>query len=241
MQVDKLLTQAQQDAVMADADNIFQFASKMTGLPIEHPVKRMFVSRDEVSKELREKFDEDKGNKRMERSELVLKRFGLLEPDFQLRPFLLSLLTEQIAGFYDNKTKTMTLLNWVPEDEQKPVMAHELTHALQDQKMNLTKWEDPEPEGVAKDARQDREHIATDEAGTAREAVLEGQAMVSYADYMLRDSGKTLKDVPQLGEQMANGATDMSDSPVLSRAPLVLQQGDAVSVIRRGWRLSRRF
>ncbi|MES2391261.1 MAG: hypothetical protein V4555_06460, partial [Acidobacteriota bacterium] len=224
IQVHTLLTQAQEDALMADADNIFKFASKMTGLPIEHPVKRVFISRDEVSKELRQKFDEDKGNKRMERSELVLKRFGLLEPDFQLRPFLLSLLTEQIAGFYDNKTKTMNLLNWVPEEEQKPVMAHELTHALQDQKVGLTKWGDPEPEGVAKDAKQDREHIATDEAGTAREAVLEGQAMVSYADYMLQATGKTLKDVPQLGEQMANGAGDMSDSPVLSRAPLVLQQ-----------------
>jgi hypothetical protein len=223
VQVDKLLTQAQEDALLADAENIFQFASKMTGLPIEHPVKRVFISREEVSKQLRQKFDEDKGNKRMERSELVLKRFGLLEPDFELRPFLLSLLTEQIAGFYDNETKTMNLLNWVPEDEQKPVMAHELTHALQDQKVGLTKWEDPEPEGVAKDVKQDREHIATDEAGTAREAVLEGQAMVSYADYMLRDSGKTLKDVPQLGEQMSSGSTDMSDSPVLARAPLILQ------------------
>ena len=66
----------------------------------------------------------------MQRSELVLKKFGLLDRDFHLKPFLLGLLTEQIAGFYDSKTQVMNLLDWVPEDQQLPVMVHELTHAL---------------------------------------------------------------------------------------------------------------
>ena len=220
----KPLTKQQEDQLLADADEIFRFVSKDTGLPIEHPVKKVFVSREGVTKELRKHFDEDKGNKKMEQSELVLKKFGLLDRDFNLRPFLLSLLTEQIAGFYDNKTKTMNLLDWVPIDEQKPVMAHELTHALQDQKVDLKKWEDVEPEGVAKNEAEDNRHIATDEDGTARDAALEGQAQVSFADYMLKPMGKTLKDVPQMAAMLANGSTDMGDSPVLARAPLVLQQ-----------------
>ncbi len=220
----KRLTKAQEDQLLADADEIFRFASKATGLPIEHPVKKVFVSREEVSKELRKKFDEDKGNKKMEQSELVLKKFGLLDRDFNLRPFLLSLLTEQIAGFYDNKTKTMNLLDWVPVDEQKPVMAHELTHALQDQKVDLKKWEDIGAEGVAKNVAEDNKHIQTDEVDTARDAVLEGQAQVSFADYMLKPMGKTLKDVPQMAQMLAGGSSDMGDSPVLARAPLVLQQ-----------------
>ncbi len=218
------LTKVQENQLLADADEIFRFASKDTGLPIEHPVKKMFISREQVSKELRKKFDEDKGNKKMEQSELVLKKFGLLDRDFNLRPFLLSLLTEQIAGFYDNKTKTMNLLDWVPVDEQKPVMAHELTHALQDQKVDLKKWEDAEPQGLAKNVAEDNKHIATDEADTARDAVLEGQAMVSFADYMLRPMGKTLKDAPGMAAMLASGSSDMADSPVLARAPLVLQQ-----------------
>ncbi len=221
---EKRLTKAQEDQLFADADEIFRFASKDTGLPIEHPVKKVFISRDEVNKQLRKRFDEDKGNKKMEQSELVLKKFGLLDRDFQLRPFLLSLLTEQIAGFYDNKTKTMNLLDWVPVDEQKPVMAHELTHALQDQRVDLKRWEDTEPEGVAKTAAEDTRHIQTDEDDTARDAVLEGQAMVSFADYMLRPAGKTLKDMPQMATMLAGNSSDMGDSPVLARAPLVLQQ-----------------
>ena len=221
---EKRLTKGQEDQLFADADEIFRFASKDTGLPIEHPVKKVFISRDEVNKQLRKRFDEDKGNKKMEQSELVLKKFGLLDRDFQLRPFLLSLLTEQIAGFYDNKTKTMNLLDWVPVDEQKPVMAHELTHALQDQKVDLKHWEDTEPEGTAKNVGEDNKHIATDEDDTARDAVLEGQAMVSFADYMLKPSGKTLKDTPQMAQMLAGNSADMGDSPVLARAPLVLQQ-----------------
>ena len=222
--VDKRLTRQQEKELFADADEIFRFASKDTGLPIEHPVKKVFISRDQVGKELRKRFDEDKGSKKMEQSELVLKKFGLLDRDFQLRPFLLSLLTEQIAGFYDNKTKTMNLLDWVPVDEQKPVMAHELTHALQDQKVDLKHWEDTEPEGTAKNVAEDNKHIQTDEVGTARDAVLEGQAMVSFADYMLRPMNKTLKDVPQMAQMLAGNSSDMGDSPVLARAPLVLQQ-----------------
>ena len=51
--------------------------------------------------------------------------------------------------------------------------------------------------------------------------------MVSFADYMLAQAGhpdKTLRDAPQLAQELETNAGDMSDSPVLARAPLVLQQ-----------------
>jgi len=219
-----VMSKADESALLAEMGKTFEFVSKDTGLEIKHPIKGRFTSREDVNKMLRKKFDEDKSTKRMERDELVLKKFGLLDQSFEMRSFLLSLLTEQIAGFYDNKTKEMTLLDWVPADQQKPVMAHELTHALQDQRVGLTKWGDQEILAVAKDVGEDNQHIRIDETDTAREAVLEGQAMVSFADYMLRDTGRTLKDMPQVGDKLRDGAGDMSDSPVLARAPLLLQQ-----------------
>jgi hypothetical protein len=177
-----------------------------------------------VAAELRKKFDEDEGAKRMERSELVLKKFGMLDRDFHLRPFLLSLLTEQIAGYYDTKTQTMNLLDWVPEEQQLPVMAHELTHALQDQRVGLKKWGDQEVPGVAKNVSEDNHHIQMDETDTAREGVLEGQAMLSFGDYALKGTGKSMRDTPELAERIESGAGDMAGSPVMARAPLVLQQ-----------------
>jgi hypothetical protein len=206
-------------------DEILNFVSQDTKLPIEHSVKRKLVSRDEVTKYLREKFDEDESARRMERSELVLKKFGLIDRDFHLRPFLLSLLTEQIAGFYDNKTKTVNLLDWIQPDEQKPVLAHELTHALQDQKVGLTKWSDVSLNGTSHDVQDDNKHLQVDEAETAREAVAEGQAMAVFIDYTLRPTGKTLADAPPgLAERMKDTVNDTSGSPILARAPLLLQQ-----------------
>ncbi len=114
------MTQDQAKELFRSVDEILSFASSDTKLPIEHKVKRKLISRDEVTRYLKSKFDEDEGARRLERSEIVLKKFGLLDRDFHLRPFLLSLLTEQIAGFYDNKTKTVNLLDWIKPEEQKP-------------------------------------------------------------------------------------------------------------------------
>ncbi len=227
IKVDTILSPGQEKKLLEDEGKILQFVSDKTQLPIKAPVQCRFVSRESVAKDLRKRFDDDKDAKRMQNSELVLKKFGLLDEDFKMRPFLLSLLTEQIAGYYDNKTRQMNLLDWVPIDDQKPVMAHELTHALQDQTVNLNKWDNQEIEGIAKNVKEDNKHIERDETDTAREAVLEGQAMVSFADYVLAEQGhpaQSLRDYPQLAQQLESNAGDMSDSPILARAPLVLQQ-----------------
>src|SRR5271170_4682839 len=218
------MTKEQAKELFRSVDEILNFASSDTKLPIEHTVKRKLISRDEVNRYLREKFDEDEGAKRMERSEIVLKKFGLLDRDFHLGPFLLSLLTEQIAGFYDNKTKTVNLLDWIQPDEQKPVLAHELTHALQDQKVGLTKWSSVSLNGPSHNVQEDNRHLQVDEADTARSAVAEGQAMAVFVDYTLRPTGKTLADAPEVMEKLKDQVADTSGSPVMARAPLLLQE-----------------
>jgi hypothetical protein len=218
------MTKEQAKELFRSVDEILHYVSSDTGLPIQHSVKRKLISRDEVTKYLKEKFDEDESTKRMERSEIVLKKFGLLDHDFHLRPFLLSLLTEQIAGFYDNKTKTVNLLDWIQPEEQKPVLAHELTHALQDQRVDLTKWSEVSQNDPSRTVQEDNRHIQLDEADTARTAVAEGQAMAVFVDYALRSTGKTIADAPELASKLKDSVTDMNGSPVLARAPLLLQE-----------------
>jgi len=218
------ITPEQAKELFKSVDPILAFASKDSKLPIDHPVKPKLISREEVTRYLRAQFDKDEGTKRLERSELVLKKFGLLDRDFHLRPFLITLLTEQIAAFYDDKTKMVNLLDWIEPEEQKPVLAHELTHALQDQKVDLSKWSDTEAKGVAQNVHEDNEHLQVDESDTAREAVTEGQAMVVFIDYSIRSTGKTLADAPEMGDKLKELTEDTSGSPVLARAPLLLQQ-----------------
>src|SRR5438067_470281 len=134
------ITPEQAEQLFRDVDTILNFASKDTTLPIKHEVKRRMASREEVVSYLKKNMAEDKDVQRLRRTELVLKKFGLLPKDFDLQTFLVSLLEEQVAGYYDSKTKTVNLLDWVLPDLQRPVLAHELTHALQDQSFNLDKW-----------------------------------------------------------------------------------------------------
>jgi hypothetical protein len=219
-----LMTKEQAKELFRSVDEIMGFASQDTGLPGVPHVKRRLVSREEVNQYLIKNFNEDESAKRLQRSEIVLKKFGLLAQDFDLRPFLLSLLTEQIAGYYDDRTKTVNLLNWIEPDEQKPVMAHELTHALQDQRVGLEKWSNTDYHGVSKNVTEDNDRIAVDELETARQAVTEGQAMLVFIDWSLKDTGKTLAQSPDAWDRMKDNVADTSSSPVMARAPLLLQR-----------------
>jgi hypothetical protein len=218
------MTPAQAKELFSSLDTIMQFASDDSKLPMKHAVKRKLTTRTAVEKYLVDKMKDDKDAKRMERSEIVLKKFGLIDRDFQLQPFLVSLLKEQIAGYYDSKTKTVNLLDWIEPDSQKPVMAHELTHALQDQHVNLDKWEDQTSSDLSHNATEDLHHIETDEADTAREAVLEGQAMAVFVDYGLAPAKRSLRQSPELVQNLTDNMSDDQDSPILSRAPLLLQE-----------------
>ena len=180
-------------------DEILQFASKDTLLPIKREVKRQLVSRDEVESYVSKHTSEDEDAKRLRRSELVLKKFGLLPRDFDLGKFLPLLLKEQVAGYYDPKTRTVNLLDWLGADQQKPVLAHELTHALQDQSFNLEKYMKPADADLVKKKEITAQDIENDEISTTRQAVVEGQAMVVLVDYMLEPMGLSLKDSPRSG------------------------------------------
>jgi hypothetical protein len=205
-------------------DELIKFSSQETGLPIKSEVKRKLTTRAAVEAYLKEKFNDDEDAKRMQRSEIVLKKFGLLDRDFDLKPFLLALLKEQIEAYYDPKDKTINLLDWVSVDDQKPVLAHELTHALQDQHINLDKWSDQTPPDVSHNAAEDADHLAKDELDTARDAVTEGQATAVMVDDILKPKGKSLIKDPEYGELLKQQMTGSDNSPVLARAPLLLSE-----------------
>ena len=221
---EKHITPEQAQQLFALVDQLMKFSSQETALPIKSSVKRQLTSRAAVEGYLKSKFDEDEGAKRLQRGEIVLKKFGLLDHDFELKPFLLALLTEQIQAYYDTKTKTVNLLDWVDADEQKPVLAHELTHALQDQHVDLEKWSDQTPNEVSTNYKDDLDHLAKDEMDTAREAVVEGQATAVMMDDILKPMGKSLIKDPEVVEFIKSQMTGTSDSPVMARAPLLLSE-----------------
>jgi len=205
-------------------DELLKFSSQETGLPVQGEVKRQITSRAAVEEYLKQKFDEDQDAKRMQSSEIVLKKFGLLDRDFNLKPFLLALLKEQIEAYYDAKTKSVYMLDWVGIEEQEPVLAHELTHALQDQRVNLQKWNEQTPTDVSRTSAEDSDHLTRDEMDSAREAVIEGQATAVMLDRILKPQGKSLIKDPEIIEAMKQQMSGIGDSPILARAPLLLSE-----------------
>jgi hypothetical protein len=219
------ITPREAEELFHSVDEILAFDSKQTDLPIKKPVKRRLTSRDEVVAYLT-KHMKDEDVKRLRRSELVLKKFGLLPRDFDLEKLLVALLREQVAGYYDPKTKTVNLLDWVPMEEQEPVMAHELTHALQDQDIGLDKWMKHGEKDLGETKKDPTpEDIENDEIDDTREAVVEGQAEAVMLQYELAPVGRTIIDSPDLVDamesQMANGT---EDSAVFKDAPIFLRE-----------------
>ncbi|MGP8227094.1 MAG: hypothetical protein ACLQGT_13185, partial [Terracidiphilus sp.] len=223
-QVPAKITPEQARQLFSLVDELIKFSSDETGLPIKRQVKRQITSRAIVESDLKEKFDEDESARRMQQSEIVLKKFGLLDRDFALKPFLLQLLKEQIEAYYDFKTKTVYMLDWVGIEEQKPVLAHELTHALQDQHTDLEKWSDQTPDDVSLNSAGDTDHLAKDEMDTARQAIVEGQATAVMMDYILKPMGKSLVKDPEVMDFVQQQMSSSQGSPMLARAPLLLSE-----------------
>ena len=225
MEGDHKLTPDEAKELLKTVDDVLRFVSKDTLLPIKHDVKKSIVSREQVEKFVRDKFKDDVDRIRFERSELVLKKFGLLPRTFNLHDYMIKLLAEQVAGYYDEKSKTMNLLDWISPVMQKPVMAHELTHALQDQSYDLLKMTKHDEE-VEKHSLQDlNAAIDNDEQSTCRSAVMEGQGMIVLLDYMLSTVGKSVEDSPQFVDMMRDSMDKGGDgkSPMFDGAPLLLR------------------
>lgn len=219
------ITPEQAEQLFHDVDTILDFASKDSGLPKKRDVKRRLANREEVVAYLKQNMAEDKDVQRLSRTELVLKKFGLLPKDFDLQTFLVNLLEEQVAGYYDAKTKTVNLLDWVVPDLQRPVLAHELTHALQDQSFGLDKWLKKGEEDLDKKRNLKPEDFTKDEDSEARQAVVEGQAMVVLLDYMLAPMHRTVADSPEVVDTLnADMAAGTPDSVQYKNAPIFLKE-----------------
>ncbi len=217
------ITKAQAKELFRSVDEILDFVSHDTGLAIEHPVKRHLITREEVEKYVDKRMKDDKDEKRLEQSRLVLQKFGLLPPGYDLHKEFLQLMAEQVAAYYDPKSKSVNLLDWVQPDAQKPILAHELTHALQDQKVGVEKWE---LAGAKDDATPlpDQQEYSVEEEQAARQCVTEGQGMAVMFDYMLAPLGRSLLTAPEIVTKMRADMADNKDSPVFAAAPMFLKE-----------------
>ena len=203
-------TDARAKELCAQIQGIAQDLTKISGMPLKHPVPCDFITKDKINKFLNDRVKEVAKPEEIRAEELTLKKFGLVPNDFDLAKNTVDLLTEQAAAFYDYDKKKLFITDSTPSDTREPVLAHELAHAIADQNYNLAKF-----------IRQGRK---SDDGSTARLAVMEGQATWLMSEFLARKVGQSLKDSPTLLAMMSSVNDGGSGQyPVFDNSPLYLR------------------
>ena len=178
---------AQNAAIVSTTAAVLKETSELRELAVLKTVKSGAQSRADIERMIIRNLDTDTTPAEMHAAEMVLRGFGLAPQSFEYRPFLIKLLKEQVAGYYDPKAQQFYLADWIDLDGQKPVMAHELTHALQDQHFNLKRF-DKWPKGDS-------------DAELAAHALIEGDATLAMTLYMAKNPMVALAFIRSLGAQ----------------------------------------
>ncbi len=197
---------ARNAAIVATTAAVLKETSDIRELPILRDVKSGSQTRADIERMVIKNLDSQTTPAEMHATEVALRKLGLVPPEFQFRSFFIKLLTEQVAGYYDTRAQQFYLADWIELEGQKPVMAHELTHALQDQHFNLKRFE-KWPKGDS-------------DAELAAHALIEGDATLTMTLYMAKNPLVALAFVRSLGET-ANSSEQFKQAPRALRESLV--------------------
>ena len=228
-----VLNQPLVDAVSTDL-------TALRGLTLQAPVPARAMSKSEMAAFFKDEIAATFRPGELEQVEAVDQHLGLLGTDQHLAAIMSRLYEQQIAGFYDPRSKTFTvskdapgggimvqLLGWFtghyPVAEL--LIGHELTHALQDQYFGIPVA--PEP---LLDSHSDRL--------LAQRAVFEGDATLAGFAHILGGhlDGSALDLIMDaLAGLPAQLARDLPDVPLLLRTPLAFQYDEGTHFAARAF------
>jgi hypothetical protein len=180
------------------------------GVPFREPPRLETRTRAQVREFLEQRFAEDLPQEELDGVETTYKRLGLVADSLDLRSLYMSLLTEQIVGFYDPATKVLYVVEEAPEVQRSAIITHELIHALQDQYAPL--------DSIQESVRNDNDRAL------AVQAVIEGQAMYKQIEATV-GGGSMAARLPGGWERVRQSIRDnRSTMPLFASAPMIMQE-----------------
>jgi hypothetical protein len=189
-----------------DIERVAERLERIRDLEFERLPPVRTITPDEAREEGLAVLDEEYPPERRAEDEEVLTLLGLIPEGSDLRELAGTVFGEEVAGFYDDRTKAMTLVAGAASGSEGEItLAHELTHALEDQHFDL------------------RPEAGLDDERTARAALVEGTATVAMVDYSARFLTGGLAGRRQLLDQLQIADLLESDSglpPYLQRSLL---------------------
>lgn len=203
-------------------EELLAAAEKFRGLKARRPVPAGSMETQGVKDKLREAMRTQLPPETLRSVEVSLKAFGLIPEKMDLGRYYVELLGSQVAGFYDPDADYMALVRSTGEGSEElaamedMVLVHELTHALQDQHFDLRKFEGSDP-------------LA--DAGTARSALVEGDATLTMMSFMMGLNIETLPGFDRIMESMLRNpealfaaSPDLPGSKELAAAPAWIRE-----------------
>jgi hypothetical protein len=183
--------------VRAAVDEISGVVEAERGLAFTEPVDVELAGEGEFQRRLLHDFDE--GVDELRETEILLKAFGLVEPDVDLVEAMRTLLGAGVVGFYDPETDELVVRGTALTPYVRTTIAHELTHALDDQRFDLDR---PEYDD------------AKDEIDFGFSALVEGNARRVEDAYLAGLSDEEQRDAAA-EELSLGGGLDLGDVPLV--------------------------
>jgi hypothetical protein len=183
--------------VRAAVDEISAVVEAERGLAFTEPVDVELAGEGEFQRRLLDDFDE--GVDELRETEILLKAFGLVEPDVDLVEAMRTLLGAGVVGFYDPETDELVVRGTALTPYVRTTIAHELTHALDDQRFDLDR---PEYDD------------AKDEIDFGFSALVEGNARRVEDAYLAGLSDEEQRDAAA-EELSLGGGLDLGDVPLV--------------------------
>jgi hypothetical protein len=167
-------------------------------------------SRQQVREFLLQRLQEPQMKTDLANQEAAYRVLGFIPDTMHLADFMVKVLTEQIIGYYDPKTKVLYVVDGAPDVYTDITIMHELVHALQDQYVNLDSLE----------------HISgDDDRATAAQAVIEGEATYEQLYIMAGGGGNIAVQMPSGWDAMRQVIREnMATQPIFSSAPVAIQE-----------------
>jgi hypothetical protein len=184
--------------------------AQATGLAFKREPVVLRRSRAQVRDYVIHKFDQDLPPAELAGSQSALRLFGLIPDSLELRPTMIDLLTEQIAGYYDPDSNALYIPADIGPMQLRIVVSHELVHALQDQYVHL-------------DSIITQRHA--NDRRSAAQAILEGQATVAQIPVLMPEQQPDTFPLGWFWKQRAAMAAQQAQMKEFARAPLWLREG----------------
>jgi hypothetical protein len=164
----------------AQREPIEKQVTQIRGLEFKEPVDYQVLSRKQIKETMAGKLAEVFSEKEFRQMADAMAAIGLLPPNYPLRQKYIDLLSEQVAAFYDQHQHKLFMYEdaTLENAQNRVVLAHELTHALQDQHFGLK--------------RMPLEIKNNDDRAEAASALVEGDATLVMSEFMLKNMSRQM-------------------------------------------------